>query len=113
MDKLIILEFDTKQKADICLAVINQIAAAYWRGHGYTVINNQLVPKNADGTDNLKAQRTTTWDVVQESPDKTWYITDPAVNPNFVAWEERAGQAGYKFDGTRKPYPKEWVQEIE
>jgi hypothetical protein len=109
-----ILEFPTKSEADLCLAAINHIAAIYWQEEGYTVIQTPngpaLVGKNAaTGEDNPEAL-TTTWDVVRESPDGTWYFTDPASDERFSEWEDRAAAAGYTFDFTRKPMPPEWMQ---
>jgi hypothetical protein len=89
MDEHLILEFPTKTSAEQGLFIINQIAIAYWQSQGYTVIDGQLVPKNNDGTDNLEAQRTTTWDVVKQSPDKTWYFTSPSSDERFKAWRDR------------------------
>ena len=106
MDKHIILEFDTIQKAQTCLAVINQLAAVYWVSQGYTVLDTPegkaLVGKNAlTGEDMPDSAMTITWDVVREL-NGSWYITDPATRPEFSLWEERALAAGYKFDGTRQ-----------
>jgi hypothetical protein len=107
MDKSLILEFDTEHQAQICLAVINQLAAAYWVEQGYTVIEtpegNALVGKNAlTGEDMPDSAKTITWDVVKVSPTNKYYIVDPAIRPEFSLWQERAEKAGYVFDGIKK-----------
>lgn len=108
MDEHLIIEFQTKAQADTCLAVINQIAAAYWTAQGYTVIDGELVPKNAaTGEDDLTAQRTKTWDVAKESPDNTWYISSPANDERFLAWRDRLPE-GLVFPAD-KPFPIEWI----
>lgn len=111
MDKYLILEFDTSSKAQTCLAVINQLAAAYWQSQGYAVINGQLIGKNAaTGEDMPDSAKTITWDEIKTSPDNTYYFSDPAVNPKFSLWQERAAAMGYVFDGVQKEIPSEWVQ---
>lgn len=111
MDKHIILEFETETKAQTCLGIINQLAAAYWQSQGYTVIDGQLIGKNAaTGEDMPDSAKTITWDVVQLSPDNTYYFSDPAQNPNFSLWLERATALGYVFDGVQKEIPAAWLE---
>ena len=114
MDKHIILEFDTEQKAQTCLSVINQLAAAYWVSQGYTILDTPegkaLVGKNAaTGEDMKDSEKTITWDTVKLSPDKTYYFSDPAQKENFSLWMERAASMGYVFDGVQREFPAEWV----
>lgn len=110
MDRHLILEFDTLIKAQTCLAVITQLAAAYWQSQGYTVIDGQLIGKNAaTGQDMPDSEKTITWDVVQLSPDNTYYFSDPAANVNYSLWMERATAMGYVFDGVQKTMPTEWI----
>lgn len=118
MDRHIILEFDTEAKAQTCLAVINQLAAAYWVSQGYTVLDTPegkaLVGKNAaTGQDMPDSEKTITWDTVKVSPVNTYYFSDPAQNENFSLWVERAAAVGYKFDGVQKEFPAEWANILE
>ena len=103
----LILEFTTYAEAETALHIINAVASAWWLSQGYTVINNELVPKNLDGTDNLSAQRTTAWDVIKESPDGTFYFSSPTADPRFYAWRD------YLPDGVSipadKPFPDAWL----
>ena len=110
LDNYIILEFASEKSAQKCLYVINQLAAAYWASEGYTVLDTPqgkaLVSKNAaTGEDMPNSVLTTTWDVVQVSPNKTYYFNDPAQREQFSKWEERALEVGYVFDGVRKEFP--------
>lgn len=89
MDKHLIIEFPTQAESEQGLSIINMIAAAYWKSQGYTVTNKQLVPKNLDGTDNLTAQRTITWDTIKQSPDNTWYFASPSIDERFSNWRDR------------------------
>lgn len=116
MDKHLILEFDTYPKAATCLYVINQLAAAYWTEQGFTVLDTPegkaLVGKNAlTGEDMPDSARTITWDEVKTSPDGRFYFTDPAMKEQFSAWQQRASQAGYVFDGVVMEFPQEWIPE--
>lgn len=107
MDGPLILEFPTQAAANQGLAVINAIAAAWWQSQGYTVINNQLVGKNAaTGEDMLDATRTNTWDTVKTSPVGTWYIISPAANPNFINWRDHIPQGVTMPED--KPMPESW-----
>lgn len=111
MDGHLIIEFATKEQADFCVTVINQLAAAYWQAQGYTVVDGQLVGKNAaTGEDMPDAAKTSTWDIPKQSPDGTWYITSPAVDTHFAAWRDRLPE-GVVFP-VDKQLPTEWtVQE--
>jgi len=114
LDNYIILEFASEKSAQKCLYVINQLAAAYWASEGYTVLDTPqgkaLVSKNAaTGEDMPNSVLTTTWDVVQVSPNKTYYFNDPAQREQFSKWEERALEVGYVFDGVRKEFPIAWL----
>ncbi len=89
MDECLIIQFATKSEAQSTIVVINQIAAAWWASQGYTVIEGQLIGKNAlTGQDMPDNVRTTTWDVPKESPDNTWYIVSPTSSPNFINWRD-------------------------
>lgn len=118
MDKHIILEFDTIQKAQTCLAVINQLAISYWESRGYTVLDTPdgkaLVGKNAaTGEDMPESAKTTAWDEIKTSPDGTYYFSDPAQNEQFSLWIENASSVGYIFDGVQRECPVEWLNTIE
>ncbi len=113
MDKHIILEFDKEQKAQTCLSVINQLAAAYWESQGYTVLDTPegkaLVGKNAaTGQDMPDSEKTITWDEIRLSPDNTYYFLDPAASVNYSLWLKRATALGYVFDGVQREMPSEW-----
>lgn len=107
MDGYLIIEFKTRTQAETALAVINQVAAAWWQSQGYTVINGELVPKNSDGTDNLTAQRTTTWDEVKKSPVGTFYISSLVNDPRFVDWRDYLPQ-GVSMPAD-KNFPATWI----
>ncbi len=109
MDKLLILEFATQTEAETGLSIINQIASAWWQSQGYTVINGELVGKNAaTGQDDPTATKTETWDVVKESPDGTFYFTSPSTDTRFVDWRN------YLPEGVKLPedkiFPIEWAE---
>lgn len=109
MDGNLILEFPTEAQAAFGLGVINGIAAGWWQSQGYTVINNQLIGKNAaTGQDMPESARTITWDTVKQSPDNTWYISSPASNPNFINWRDHIPQ-GVTMPAD-KPIPESWIQ---
>lgn len=112
MDEHLILQFNSEPEADFCLSVINQIAAGWWQSQGYTVIDGQLIGKNAaTGEDMPERARTLTWDVPKLSPDKTWYITSPASSPNFKDWRSYLPEGVSFPDDTIMPI--EWTQSKE
>lgn len=101
-----ILVFDTQEQADQALAVINQIAENYWTARGYTVIDHQLIGKK-NGIDNPDACRTIAWDIVQESPEGTYYFSDPANDIKFIDWREHLPEGVTVHDAT--VFPQEWI----
>lgn len=114
MDNHLILEFDTQVKAQTCLNIINQLAAIYWENQGYTVIDTAngkaVVGKNALTGEDEPSALTTTWDIVKQSPDNNYYISDPAQNQNYALWLERATALGYVFDGVQREIPAKWLE---
>ena len=111
MDGSLILEFQTLEDAQTALAVINQIAAAWWQSQGFTVEDGELVGKNAKtGEDAPDKARTTTWDIVQESPDGTFYFSSLSNDLRFVDWRD------YLPEGVVMPddieCPVEWYEEL-
>jgi len=73
------------------LAVVNEIAAAWWTAQGYTIEEKdgvkQLIGKNAKtGEDEPDKARTLTWAKIEESPDGTFYIASPINKPAFAKW---------------------------
>ena len=68
-----IKELPTRAKADLMneehFMVYKEICAA----DGYTIVPEGVVGKK-NGVDNPTAQITTAWDLVQESPNHTFYI---------------------------------------
>ena len=107
-----ILVFKTQASADQCLAVINAISVPYWESQGYKVEERDgkpvVIGKNALTGEDDPNGITTTWDTVKESPDKRFYIADPAAEERYSLWLERATEAGYSFDGEAMEYPDEW-----
>ena len=108
MGEHLILEFPTDAEAAQGLYIVNLIAAAYWQSQGYTVIDAQLIGKNAaTGLDRPDSARTITWDEVKKSPDNTFYFTSPSADERFSAWRDRLP------DGVVLPedkiFPIEWM----
>ena len=114
----LILEYASEADANLGLAVINEVAAQWWPTQGYTVEEvdgvKTLIGKNTQtGEDEPSKQRTTTWDIVKESPDGTWYISSPSNKAIFfdpdngIDW-----RSGYNAAGgavyTEKEFPTEW-----
>lgn len=108
MDNNLIIQFATEAEANQCLYVINQIASAYWQSQGYTVIDGQLIGKNAlTGEDMPDSAKTITWDIVKTSPTGVFYITSPASEERFSLWRDRLPD-GLSFpDDT--VMPEEWI----
>lgn len=112
MDGCLIIEFKSQSEAKLALSVIDQIAESWWQSQGYTVIDGELIGKNAaTGSDMPDSAKTTTWDEVKYSPAKTWYITSPASSPNFKDWRS------YIPEGVTIPedivLPAEWAPKEE
>ena len=102
MDRLI----GTLEQVKHDLAIINEIAAAWWAAEGYTVIETgegkTVVGKNAaTGEDNASAL-TTTWAVPQvvdftideetgariPGEGTLWFIPSPSSDPRFHLWRD-------------------------
>lgn len=108
MDGRLILEFLTEADANQGLYVINQIAEAYWQSQGYTVIDGQLIGKNAlTGEDMPDSAKTIAWDIVKQSPDGTFYFTSPIIDEKFSAWRERLPEGVVLPED--KLFPVEWI----
>ncbi len=108
MDSYLIIEFPTETEANQCLYVINQIASSYWQSQGYTVIDGQLIGKNAlTGEDMPDSAKTITWDTVKQSPINTFYIISPNVDERFSAWRDRLPE-GLTFPADTL-LPQEWI----
>ncbi len=113
MDESVILEFDKKESCGKCLAAIDQVAAYHFASLGYTVkLTNHgtiVIGKNSlTGEDNPEGV-TNTWDVIKESPDKTWYIVSPSQDKRYQDWKKFMPE-GLDL-GTEKEFPKEWITE--
>ncbi len=107
----LILNFPTKPQAEYCLGLVNQMAATYWVEHGYTVINGELIGKNAaTGDDMPKSARTISWDTVKQSPDNTYYFSSLSNDPRFAKGMEQLPAAQLGF--TEIEFPVEWVKEV-
>lgn len=103
-----ILEFTTKAEADAALAFIKQLAIDYFTQLGYTIINGELIGKNAKtGNDEPDAPRTTHWDIAQESPDGTWYFRSLTGTRFAGAMDDLAAN----FTFTERELPAEWMPE--
>lgn len=114
-----ILEFQTQAEAATSLAVIHEMAAAYWQSQGYTVLTLEdgtkaLVSKNAKtGEDEPNKTLTVRWDFVKESPDGTFYFSSLSNNARFydpdnginwkTAYEALNGPAY-----TEREFPEAW-----
>lgn len=102
---MLILEFQTQQEAEQCLAAINGLAAQWWTQQGYTVEDGILIGKNSKtGLDNPSAQGTTTWDDVKESPDGTFYFLSLSNDARFPNWKEFLADIGFTNIGTEKEF---------
>ncbi len=113
-----ILEFNTKQDALSVLTLINNIAAGWWQSQGYTVYQengqNVLVGKNAKtGNDEPDKATTLTWATIEESPEGTFYFSDPASNPNFENWKDHVPENVTLPDYVAKKAPQEWFEDEE
>jgi len=107
MDTYLILEFFTKAKAETCLAVINDMAAAYWVDLGYTVVDGHLIGKNSlTGEDMPDSAKTITWDMIKESPDGTFYFASLRNDDKFKAGADRLPPEYFGF--VEKPFPDNW-----
>lgn len=112
VDSYLILEFPTQAQAETCLAAINNMAAAYWRGLGYTVTNGQLIGKNAaTGEDMLDSAKTITWDTVKASPDNTFYFASLRNDVKFKAGADRLPADVFGF--VERKFPQEWIKVAE
>lgn len=119
LDEHLILEFETQDAAEACLAAINDLAAAWWAGRGYTVVevdgHKELVGKNAaTGQDAPDSARTITWDSIKESPDGTFWFSSLSNDRRFydpprIDWKERLADAGYVAAHTERPFPTGWT----
>lgn len=112
MDQHLILEFQTLEEAQDCLSAINSLAADFWIGQGYIVIEEegvrQLVGKNAaTGEDEVMNTRTVTWDNIAESPDGTFYFTSPV--DQYPTWRDFMPE-GVNL-GEEVEMPEEWKEE--
>lgn len=106
-----ILEFTTEAEAQACLDSINQLAVNYWQEQGYTVIEedgkNKLIGKNAKtNVDQPSKTKTETWDIVQTSPDNTYYFASLTGTPYEAAMQ----QLSEAFSFTEKEFPQNWIQ---
>ncbi len=85
MDKYLILSTTSRADCEAVLSAINALAAQWWQAQGYTVIDGQLVGKNAaTGEDMPDAAKTVTWDEVREAPDGTFYISSLSNDERFA-----------------------------
>lgn len=110
MDTFLILSFPTQAQAEACLTAINQMAATYWVEQGYTVINGELIGKNAlTGEDMPDSARTISWDTVKQSPDGRFYFASLSNDERFAKGMEQLPDAFFGY--TEKPMPAEWMIE--
>lgn len=104
-----ILEFHDFQSAQECLEALNQSLSDHCGSVGYCSYEKdgalQLVGKNtATGLDAPEAAGTLCWDVLQESPDGTYYFESPSGSK--ILW--RAMEEIQGFDFTERAFPEEW-----
>jgi hypothetical protein len=92
-----IYEFPNETTAQACLAQVNELGATLFEGLGYTVerVNGDpvLIGKNAQTGDDVESAKTTSWDVVKESPVGTYYFTSLAENNNITVEQATATTA--------------------
>ena len=113
MDNYLILSFPTKAQAETCLKAINSLAAQWWQSQGYTVVDGQLVGKNAaTGQDEPESAKTITWGVVKESPDGTFYLPSLRNDPRFIDGLEML-PADVQGLYEERTFPDAWKTEIE
>jgi len=75
MDEYTVIECSTQIKAESTQALIHDARVVQMSAMGYTIINNEIVPKNAlTGLDDLTACRTTKWDTPVYTGKATFYI---------------------------------------
>ena len=109
MDEHLILEFSTQEAAQACLDAINSLAAQWWVSQGYTVIDGQLIGKNAaTGQDQPDRARTITWAEIQQSPENTYYFASLSNDEKFKNWKQALADIGFTAIGTEKQKPAEW-----
>lgn len=78
MDESLIVEFSSVTDAQTSLDSINAQILQLLQGDGYTVIDNAVIGKNAaTGQDDPTAVKTSTWAIIQQSPDNTFYFSSP------------------------------------
>ena len=102
-----ILEFNTRQEAQTCLATINGMAADYWQSQGFTVIDGKELVGKRNGVDDLNSTRTISWDDITESPDGTWYFA----SLTGTRFDAAMQQLEANFNYTERTFPDEWVEE--
>lgn len=92
MDGNIIL-IGTYKDVQQTLVVINEVAASYWKGRGYTVVDTPkgkaVVSKNADTGEDMPNSLTMTWDEASPLNETEWYIADPAGTEEFMYWRDK------------------------
>lgn len=100
MDRPLILK-GTFEQVQHDLAIINQIAAAWWAAQGEIVIDGKLYAKDADGNAILDGTPTTTWanpmpvdftfdkeGEVVPAHGTDWFIPSPSSDPRFKDWRD-------------------------
>lgn len=98
LDDNMVLEAPTEDLINQHEADIYQAWVEAARAAGYTIIDNQVVPKNPDGSDNLTAQRTVRWDIPKVTDKGTFYIESVDNVENIVR-----GVEGVDFQELPKP----------
>lgn len=79
-----IISFATIEKARVYGDKLHDDNVIDAISNGYTVIDNEIVGKNAaTGLDDLDAQRTTKWNEPLEDIDGTFFLDDESQKPKF------------------------------
>lgn len=108
MEQYLILEFQNRQAAEYCLAMIDNMASDFWVAEGYLVIDGELVGKNAaTGQDMPGATRTLSWDVVRESPEGTFYFSSLRNDTRVTAGADRLPAEVFGF--IERVFPEAWI----
>ncbi|WP_428491675.1 hypothetical protein [Rhodopila sp.] len=108
MNETLILEFQTQDAAQACLNAVNSAYAAKARAGGYTVMDDGSIIGKIDATgQNVLAALTTAWDTVKDSPDGTFYFTQPDDDAmsqlGGFAFESRAMPDAWNTDASTPP----------
>jgi len=100
-----ILEFTTLQKAESGLSEINIIMVDHYRDLGFDIVNDEIIGKNSlTGESRPDAQHTTSFAIIEESPDNTFHM--PSTDDMPYAVDETTIIPSADF--SKKDRPPSW-----